>query len=691
MVSSNLSADVREHSGKEKKICSATLFQGEGERDAPAGIGQSNLVSSVEAAVRPWTPHQEIRGCKAAATFFEPFQTYDELGRVVTRGVDQATTNANNVATTFDALGRVTNVTNALASVSPGFQYAYVDQTSRLQTVTYPTGTGLNTTYSYYPSTDAQDFERLKEIKNMAGTTNLSDFQYTYNAVGTIATWQQQTDSSTPTVYTLLYDNADQLISALDTNTQTQALVAKDLYHYDPAGNQLAKTTLSATVAGRFNNLNQLTALTSSPPGLTVAGHTSAPVSSVSVDGVVVAPTNGTNFSATISMPSVTNVVSVVAQPSNSNSTTTQRYRLLVNGGTPTQLTYDANGNVQTDENGYTYQWDALNRLTQVSHASGSCSQFAYDGLSRRVQIVEKNSSGTVTSTKNYLWIGSEIAEERDASNNVTKRFFPQGEQQSGTNYYYTRDHLGSVREMCSSTGSIVARYTYDPYGRTTLVGGSNLATFQYTGDYAHQPSGLDLTVLRAYDTNSARWLSRDPNSRGNINLYEYVDDNPSDEVDRLGLSGANVTVTITPEIYDDETRSMYPNGANVNIHASNCPQKNCTVIFVQIVHSKDIPDRWILDDDPNQGGQGLPPNQKPPYYPWAYPFPGGSDTQDYPEDPNPAEDFWWSYETCAVCKETHEVLGCRKWGFTTKGGKVNNSWVDPQSGPSSNFKKLYH
>jgi YD repeat-containing protein len=54
---------------------------------------------------------------------------YDELGRVVTRGVDHATTNANNVSTTFDALGRVTGVSNALGA----FTYAYVDQTSRLK------------------------------------------------------------------------------------------------------------------------------------------------------------------------------------------------------------------------------------------------------------------------------------------------------------------------------------------------------------------------------------------------------------------------------------------------------------------------------------------------------------------------------------------------------------------------------
>jgi RHS repeat-associated protein len=114
--------------------------------------------------------------------------------------------------------------------------------------------------------------------------------------------------------------------------------------------------------------------------------------------------------------------------------------------------------------------------------------------------------------------------------------------------YYYTRDHLGSVREMCNSSGGIVARYSYDPYGRTTLVTGSNLSTFQYTGDYAHQTSGLNLTKYRAYDPTTGRWLSRDPIAeRGGKTLYEYCQDDATNLIDQLGLSTTTMTITITP------------------------------------------------------------------------------------------------------------------------------------------------
>ena len=368
----------------------------------------------------------------------------------------------------------------------------------------------------------------------MKGATQLSKFGYTYNHVGTIATWTQQADSSTAVVNTLTYDNADQLTSAVQSGGGT----ASNAYHYDPAGNRLAEVTGSGTTAGQFNNLNQLTGLSSSTTSQTVAGNTSAAVTNVVVNAVPATISNTTNFTANVPLPNGTNTVSVVAQ-STTGSATTQRYQIVTTGTAPTQLTYDANGNILTDENGNSYTWDALNRLTKITYPSpvGGNSTFAYDGLSRRVQIVDTTSSGTVT-TKNYLWIGSEIAEERNVSNTVTKRFFPQGEQQSGTNYYYTRDHLGSVREMLNSSGTIVARYGYDMYGRVTLVSGSNLATKQYAGYYIHQASGLALTRFRAYDANTGRWLSRDPAGEDvGPNLYDYAYDDPTDETDPFGLA----------------------------------------------------------------------------------------------------------------------------------------------------------
>ena len=61
-----------------------------------------------------------------------------------------------------------------------------------------------------------------------------------------------------------------------------------------------------------------------------------------------------------------------------------------------------------------------------------------------------EKTNGTVTSEKHLVWDGMAILEERDASNTVIKRYFPEG-QLEGTSYFYTRDHLGSVREVTTA------------------------------------------------------------------------------------------------------------------------------------------------------------------------------------------------------------------------------------------------
>ncbi len=357
---------------------------------------------------------------------------YDELGRVISRTIDGS---GNSVATTFDSLGRVTGVTNPLGD----FVYAYVDQTSRLSDVTYPTGTHLTTHYSYFGNTGDQRLETIQNFLN--GTTNVSKFDYTYNAVGTIATWTQTADTGTAVVDTLTYDDADQLTKCAPSGSGTS-----NAYKYDPAGNRLAETVGTTTTVGTFNSLNQLQAYTSSSTPTTVAGHTTAPVTSATVNAQTATITSGTNFSATVPLPNGTaNTVSIVAKPTDTTiPTATQRVQVTTTGTAPTALAYDANGNTTTDENGNTYQWDALNRLTAIVYNSGPHSgntDFAYDGLSRRISITERAGTtpgtGTASSALLYLWVGSEIAEERSLTNTVTKRFFPQGEQQSGTPYFY--------------------------------------------------------------------------------------------------------------------------------------------------------------------------------------------------------------------------------------------------------------
>jgi RHS repeat-associated protein len=141
-----------------------------------------------------------------------------------------------------------------------------------------------------------------------------------------------------------------------------------------------------------------------------------------------------------------------------------------------------------------------------------------------------------------FVWCRTQLCEQRDLTGTmVTKRFFGEGEQISGVNYFFTRDHLGSVREMTDASGAIQARYDYDPYGRRTKISGSLDADFAFTGDYYHAASGLYLTLYRAYDSDLGRWPNRDPiQERGGLNLYAYVANNPVNKIDPRGLEGGD-------------------------------------------------------------------------------------------------------------------------------------------------------
>ena len=221
-------------------------------------------------------------------------------------------------------------------------------------------------------------------------------------------------------------------------------------------------------------------------------------------------------------------------------------YQLIVtNNSVAKTLMYDLNGNLtnaMTSMATNTFEWDAADRLTAINEGGTNRSEFTYDGLGRRVKLVEKT-NGVVVSTKLFVWCGTELCEERDSTgSNVTKRFFGQGEQISGTNYFFTRDHLGSVREMTDGSGTIHARYDYDPYGRRTKVSGDMDADFAFTGDYYHANSGLYLTLYRAYDPNTGRWISRDPMQENeSLNLYVYAGEDPINYIDLEGSTKIKV------------------------------------------------------------------------------------------------------------------------------------------------------
>jgi RHS repeat-associated protein len=457
---------------------------------------------------------------------------YDALGRMTNRAINGMAQKVK-----YDNLGRVTMVTNALGS----FTNVYVRATGMIATNLYPNG--QKAVFSYYGTNND---ERLQQIQNLtASGQNLSAFSYAYNANGEITNWTEQADNNTPTVQVEEYDPVNQLISSTVHNGSIAGSVLKQfIYNYDAAGNRTAEqiqssaNTSPAVSASSHNNLNQLTSLTGNSGPVRFRGTLDS-TGMVTVAGSPATMISHTNFVGYANVNTGTNVVSVVASDYNSHSRTNNYQIVVTNNGVAKTITYDLNGNetsMVTATSTNTYTWDAANRMVSFSGPTNQ-SLFTYDGLGRRVQIIEKQ-NGVAVSTNKFLWCGAGLCEQRDLTGGtVVKRFFGEGEQISGVNYYFTRDHLGSVREMTDGNGTIQARYDYDPYGRRTKISGSLDADFSYAGMYYHAASGLNLTYFRPYDADLGRWLSRDPiGEMGGVNLYGYVLNNPLNWLDPLGL-----------------------------------------------------------------------------------------------------------------------------------------------------------
>jgi RHS repeat-associated protein len=460
--------------------------------------------------------------------------SYDQLGRLGGLAINGT---ANSSSSTFDNLGRVSAITNPLGT----FNYGYLAETGMATSVSSTTGTtGQESNFSYYGNSGD---ERLEQIQNVNSTGGMvSQFNYGYDADGEITGWQQANSALSGTdSFGINYDAASQLswaaLTAGTTGTTSYS------YNYDKAGNRTQEQIDSATTTSSYNSLNQLTG--QSAGGITHFRGTLDKWATVTVAGNAATVTGASApylFDGTANLATGTNTVVIAATDASGRATATKGYYVVVAGGTGTSLSYDADGEMTSNGAGQTYQWDAANRLAIIWYGaigSGSSTTFTYNALGQRVEIVEKDPSGTVTSTKQFVWSPGDAqpSEERDGSDNVTKRFYPEGEQISGTNYYFTRDHLGSVREMTDASGNVQSRYNYDLWGRQTMVSGTIAADFGYAGYYQHVPSGLDLTVHRAYNPDLARWISRDPIAEsGGINLYAYCLGNPINRIDLLGL-----------------------------------------------------------------------------------------------------------------------------------------------------------
>lgn len=239
-------------------------------------------------------------------------------------------------------------------------------------------------------------------------------------------------------------------------------------------------------------------------------------------------------------------------------------------------LGYDSNGNRTSGPGSpaaVTYEYDDENQLTAVYVAGYWKQSYTYDGRQRvRVRSDYTWINGWYPNGEvRYVYDGMEIVQERTSSNNPSVTY-TRGVDLSGslggaggiggllarsahssttpyqlsTTANYHADGNGNVTALADSTGSLVANYRYDPYGRTLASSGgsasANLMRFSSKPLWAANAGsssggGLYYYGYRFYDPTEGRWNNRDPVMElGGINLYAYVDNDSISYIDPNGL-----------------------------------------------------------------------------------------------------------------------------------------------------------
>lgn len=459
--------------------------------------------------------------------------TYDAQSRLKTHSI-HGTANTTSIDA-YDNLGRITQLTNPLGT----FQHTYDPVNLLPKTITAPNG--MVTEFSYMNT--AADL-RLQEIKHtLPGNAPLSKHNYEYRKNGNINSWQRQIGTDPETKFSIGYDKVDQLTSAtLAAVANPNTPLESHSFQYDKSGNRTSRQNGNVVESATYNNTNALTS-TQAGGKMRIAGVTDEHAN-VKVNGKPALTNAQKQYEAWVDVAAGENTLTIEAEDFSYNQNKRIKSWTVNVTGTAKTPAYDLNGNTLTDGTGKSYVWDAENRLTKIIYADNSSTEFQYNGLSQRVRVIEKSADNATLSDKRYLWAGgTQPAEERDATGTtVLKRYFPQGEQIPAAaaplnKLFYTKDHLGNIRELTDSNGTLQTRYDYDMWGKRVKLSGTLDTEVGYTGHHHHAKSGLILTWFRAYDAEQGRWLSADPiEEAGGLNLYGYVVGNPMNKWDSYGL-----------------------------------------------------------------------------------------------------------------------------------------------------------
>ena len=213
----------------------------------------------------------------------------------------------------------------------------------------------------------------------------------------------------------------------------------------------------------------------------------------------------------------------------------------------PTAMKNDAIGNPTTWYDGTSFTWANGRRLASATNTDeGLSATYTYDAdglrLTKTINGVEHK----------YLWQGSKLVSEYydgkeleffyDESGNPYAFSYKASSTATPVMYYYLTNLQGDVTGILDSSGTTVAAYTYNAWGKILSSSGTlaDLNPLRYRGYYYDSETGLYYVSSRYYDPEIGRWINTDgyvSTGQGVLgnNMFAYCGNNPVNRVDPTG------------------------------------------------------------------------------------------------------------------------------------------------------------
>jgi RHS repeat-associated protein len=480
---------------------------------------------------------------------------YDSQGNnYLITSLDGSGNIVNQVQRVYNGLGQLTGEYQSHSgavntSSTPEVQYAYTEMSggqnnSRLTSMTYPSGYVLN--FNYNTGLDS-NISRLSSISDSTGVLE----SYKYLGLNTVVerdhpqinvnqTYISQTGQTG--VAGDQYVGLDQFGRVVDQNwynTTTQTSTDNFQYGYNQDSNVLYKQNLVDAAMSelyQYDNLGQL------------ASFARGTLNSTD-NGIVGTPSANQSWTP----DALGNFTSVTTNSNTQTSTFNQQNEITGISGSGA-ISYDANGNITADGSGNTYVYNAWNELVSVQNNGTTIASYGYDGLGRRITQTE----GGTAMDLYYSSAGQVLEEDVGGVTQARNVWSPvyvnamvlrdQSSQHNGVldqRLYVQQDANWNVTALVDTSGNVVERYVYSPYGTQTVLNPSwsAISASAYNIQYGFQGMrsdglvSLDFADNRVDDPALMRWLQTDPLgfAAGDSNLYRFVGNDPTNATDPSG------------------------------------------------------------------------------------------------------------------------------------------------------------